>query len=85
MCILEVHPEIKEFVTIIKLFPGPGTHQCAVDTLQSIDAVWMFPGVWVGLTPELHVMKGMFVNWRLLCKDRKAWTNAIHKVVEMHT
>jgi hypothetical protein len=32
---------------------------------------------------ELHGVKGIY---RLvLCKDRKAWTNAIHKLVEIHT
>ncbi len=30
-------------------------------------------------------MKGIYINWRSLCKDRKAWTDAIDKVVEMHT
>jgi hypothetical protein len=31
-------------------------------------------------TPE-----GIHINWRSLCKDRKAWTDAIDKVVEIHT
>jgi hypothetical protein len=30
-------------------------------------------------------MKGIHINWRSLCKDKKAWTYAIDKVVEMHT
>jgi hypothetical protein len=34
---------------------------------------------------KTHGVKGMYINWRLLCNDRNAWTNAIHKVVEIHT
>jgi hypothetical protein len=34
---------------------------------------------------ELHGMKGIYINWRSLCKDRKAWTDAIDKLVEIHT
>jgi hypothetical protein len=34
---------------------------------------------------ELHGKKGIYINWRSLCKDRKAWTDAIDKVVEIHT
>jgi hypothetical protein len=45
--------------------------ECARDDLQYLS--------------ELHGMKGIYINWRSLCKDRKAWTDAIDKVVEMHT
>jgi hypothetical protein len=36
-----------------------------------------------------RVGKGMrhhtYINWRSFCKDRKAWTDAIDKVVKIHT
>jgi hypothetical protein len=50
------------------------------------------PKTWIEYTPnnlvrisELHGIFGTYMNWWLVCKDRKAWTNALHKVVEIHT
>ncbi len=45
--------------------------ECARDNLQYLS--------------ELHGMKGICINWRSLCEDRKAWADAIDKVVEIHT
>jgi amino acid transporter len=40
---------------------------------------------WLSFSGFMVVVQGIYTNWRLLCKDRKAWTDAIHEVVKIHT
>ena len=34
---------------------------------------------------EMRMTQGMFIDWLFMCKDKKAWTNIIKEVVEIHT